>query len=155
MGSMIYEEYNSRFLLLLRYVPYLREEKAKVQRFISGFQFTCNDRIEFDGPRSLEEAIRKLKHCYEQSKHKVKHKHDLKINEKAKGKWPPKRGRHEQDASEKENAISYKRFNTSKKGHVEQQARGGGREPLLCWICGKDHNKRDWLQYHIGGRPQI
>jgi len=30
MGSMTDEEYTSRFLELLRYVPYLREEKAKV-----------------------------------------------------------------------------------------------------------------------------
>jgi len=30
MGSMIDEEYTSRFLELLRYVPYLMEEKAKI-----------------------------------------------------------------------------------------------------------------------------
>ena len=30
MGSMTDEEYTSRFLELLRYVPYLKEEKAKV-----------------------------------------------------------------------------------------------------------------------------
>ena len=30
MGSMTYDEYTSRFLELLRYVPYLKEEKAKV-----------------------------------------------------------------------------------------------------------------------------
>ena len=30
MGSMIDDEYTRRFLELLRYVPYLREEKAKV-----------------------------------------------------------------------------------------------------------------------------
>ena len=53
----------------------------------------------------------------------------MKINEKAKGKWPPKRGR-PQDASRKENVVPYKRFNTTEKGNEEQQARGGGREPL-------------------------
>jgi len=52
----------------------------------------------------MEEAIGKLKHCYEKSKHKVKPKHDLKRNEKDKGKLPPKRGR-TQDASEKENVV--------------------------------------------------
>ena len=102
----------------------------------------------------MEEAIRKLKHYYEQSKHKVEPKHDFKINEKAKGKWPPKRGR-PQDASEKYNAVPYKRFNTAKKGHGEQQTRGSGREPLQCWICGKDHRKRDCLKYWSGGRPHI
>jgi len=37
MGSMTDDEYTSRFLELLRYVTYLKEEKAKFQRFISGF----------------------------------------------------------------------------------------------------------------------
>ena len=100
------------------------------------------DQIGFDDPRSLEEAIQKLKHFYEKSKHKVEPKRDLKINEKYKGKWPPKRGR-PKDASEKENEIPYKRFNTAEKGWGEKQARGGGREPLQCWICGKDHRNRD------------
>ena len=49
-------------------MPYLKEEKANIQRFINGLLITFKDRIEFDEPRSLEEAIRKLKHCYEQSK---------------------------------------------------------------------------------------
>lgn len=142
MGSMSNEEYTRIFLELLRYVPYLREEKTEVHRYISGFSVSYRDKIEFDEPRSLEEAIRKLKHCYEQSKRRVDPNHDLKIIEKATGKWPPNRVR-TQDASEKYNVVPYKRFNTAEKGHGEQQARGGGREPLQCWICGKDHRKRD------------
>ena len=65
MGSMTDDENTSRFLELLRYVLYLIEEKAKIQRFISGFPLTFKDRIEFDEPRSLEDAIRKLRHFYE------------------------------------------------------------------------------------------
>ncbi len=68
MGSMIDEEYTSKFLELLRYMPYLKKEKARIQRFTSGLPMAFKDRSEFDGPRSLEEAIRKLKHCYEQLK---------------------------------------------------------------------------------------
>jgi len=30
MGSMIDDEYTSKFLELLRYVPYLKDEKAKI-----------------------------------------------------------------------------------------------------------------------------
>lgn len=37
MGSMKYEEYMTKFLELLKYVPYLKYEKEKFQRFISGF----------------------------------------------------------------------------------------------------------------------
>ena len=50
-------------------MPYLTEEKAKIQRFINGLLVAFKDMIEFDEPISLEEAIRKLRHCYEQSKH--------------------------------------------------------------------------------------
>ncbi len=115
MGSMTNEEYTSRFLELLRYVPYLREEKAKVHRFIRGFLVAYRERIEFDEPRSLEKAIQNLKHCYEQSKCKVEPKHDLKRNDKDKGKWPPKRGR-PQNASEKDNANSLHEIQRSGEG---------------------------------------
>ena len=57
MGSMTNDEYTSIILELLRYVPYLKEEKVKIQRFISGLSVTFKDRIEFDEPRSLEEDI--------------------------------------------------------------------------------------------------
>jgi len=60
-----------------------------------------------------------LKYCYEQSKGKVEPKHDLKRNEKAKGKWPPNQGI-PQVASEKENVVPYKMFNTTGKGRGEQ-----------------------------------
>lgn len=42
-GSMIDDEYTSNFLELLRYVPYLKDEKAKIHRFISGFPMTYRD----------------------------------------------------------------------------------------------------------------
>ena len=89
--QMIDDEYTSRSLELLRNVPYPKEEKAKVQRFITGMSVAYRDRIEFNEPRS-KEAIWKLKHCYQQWKHKVENKRDLKGNEKVKGKWPSKRG---------------------------------------------------------------
>lgn len=61
MGSMTYEEYTIKFLELLRYVPYLKDEKAKVQRFVSGLPLTFKYHIKYDEPRSLEEFIGKLK----------------------------------------------------------------------------------------------
>jgi len=65
MGSMTNEEYTNRFLELLRYVPYLTEEKAKIQRFISGLPVAFKDGIEFHQLKSLEETIRKLRHFHE------------------------------------------------------------------------------------------
>jgi len=60
------------FLELLRYVPYFKEEKVKIQTFISGWSVAFKDKIEFDELRPLEEANINLKHCYEQSKRKRK-----------------------------------------------------------------------------------
>ena len=65
------EEYANKFLELLRYVRYIKDEKVKVQHFLSGLPQSYKDRIEFYiEPRTLEEAIRKVKYCYEQSKGK-------------------------------------------------------------------------------------
>ena len=84
------EEYTTKFQELLRYVPYLKDENAKIQRFTNRFQVAFKDQIDFDEPRSLEEAIKMLKNCYEKSKRKPKFKHGWKGNEKTKGKWHKK-----------------------------------------------------------------
>ena len=52
------------------YVRYIKDEKVKVQWFLSGLPQAYKDRIEFYEPRTLEEAIRKDKHCYEETKGK-------------------------------------------------------------------------------------
>lgn len=38
----------AKFLELLRYVTYLKDEKKKVQRFISGLPLVFKDHIEYD-----------------------------------------------------------------------------------------------------------
>lgn len=65
MSSMTNEEYTTKLLEMLRYVPYLKDDKSKVQRFISGFPLAFKDYIEYDEALSLEEIIENLKHCYE------------------------------------------------------------------------------------------
>jgi len=63
----------SKFLSLLRYVPYIAEEKPKVQRFLSYLLAIYKDRIKYDDPKTLEEAMRKAKVCYEQNKNRTEH----------------------------------------------------------------------------------
>jgi len=65
LGQLTIEEFVNKFLELLRYVPYIKDEKEKIQRFNSGLPHSYWDRIEFDEPRTLEEAIRKARYCYE------------------------------------------------------------------------------------------
>ena len=78
----------------MRYVWYIRDEKVKVQWFLSGLPQAYKDRIELYEPRTLEEAIRKAKYCYEQSKgkpdyHKAwKDKKDENFNQRKKGFKP-------------------------------------------------------------------
>ena len=64
------KELNSKFLRLLRYVPYIVDKKPKVQRFLSCLPFHIKDRIEYDNPKTLEEAMRKTNFCYEQNRKK-------------------------------------------------------------------------------------
>ena len=80
------EEYMTKFLELLRYDLCLKDEKAKFQRFFIGFSLAFRDWIEYDDPQSLEEAIGKLKHCYDQSKCKIECQQHCKGKEKDKGK---------------------------------------------------------------------
>ena len=88
------DEYANKLLELLRYVWYVRDEKVNIQRFLSGLNQAYKDRIEFYEPRSLEEAIRKAKYCYEQSKgkpdyHKAwKDKKNDKFDQRRKGFKP-------------------------------------------------------------------
>ena len=65
LGTMTMKYLNSKFLILLRYVPYIVDEKTKVQRFFSCLPYHIKDRIEYDNPKTLEEAMRKATFCYE------------------------------------------------------------------------------------------
>jgi hypothetical protein len=53
-------------------------KKEKMQRFISGLPQTYQDRIEFNKPRTLEEAIWKARYCYEQFESKTRPHEDWK-----------------------------------------------------------------------------
>ena len=62
LGQYTMEEYANKFLELLRYVKYIKDEKLKIHRFLRGLPQSYKDRIEFYEPRTLEETIRKAKY---------------------------------------------------------------------------------------------
>jgi len=62
------DEYERRFLELLRYVSLIKDEKVKIQIFLSEISSFYSDKIHFDDPKTLEESIRKVKYIYERSK---------------------------------------------------------------------------------------
>jgi len=70
LGQQTMDEFINRFTSLLRNVPYIKEEKGKVQRFVSSLPLYIRERIEFDNPRTMDEAIYKARICYQQNKQK-------------------------------------------------------------------------------------
>ena len=64
LGQQIMDDFITWFTFLLWYVPYVREEKAKVQQFVSSLPMAIRERIEFDNPKMMDEVIRKARICY-------------------------------------------------------------------------------------------
>ena len=60
------KELSSKFLSLLRYVPYIIDEKPKIQRFLSCLPFSFKDRMN----TPIQKPLRKDNFCYEQSRNK-------------------------------------------------------------------------------------
>ena len=67
---MSMKELSRKFLSLLRYLPYIIDERSKIQRFLRCLPTSFKDIIEFDNPKTLEEEMRKANFYYEQSKNK-------------------------------------------------------------------------------------
>ena len=65
VGQMTMEDLINKFLYLLRFVPYIKEEKVKVQTFLSFFPRAYKDWIEFENPKNLDEVLRKERLCFE------------------------------------------------------------------------------------------
>jgi hypothetical protein len=59
------DEYVNKFLELLRYAKYINDGEVKIQCLLSGLRQSYKDRIEFDDPQTLDEAIRNANYCYE------------------------------------------------------------------------------------------
>lgn len=66
LGNTTMKEYDVNFIELLRYVGYIWDEKVKIQRFLSGIPCFYEDRIQFDEPKALKEAIQKEKYMYDE-----------------------------------------------------------------------------------------
>ena len=67
---MTMKELCSKFLCLLRYVPYMIDEKPKIQCFLNCLPLMFKERIEYDNPKTMEKEMRKTNLCYDQNKKK-------------------------------------------------------------------------------------
>jgi hypothetical protein len=66
LGSMTIDEYEIRFLELLNYVSFIKDETVKIERYLSGFPSFISGKIQCDDPKTLEETIRRDKCLYDQ-----------------------------------------------------------------------------------------
>jgi hypothetical protein len=57
LGSMTIDEYERRFLELLKYVSFIKDETVRIQRYLNGFPPFISDKIQYDDPKTLEETI--------------------------------------------------------------------------------------------------
>jgi hypothetical protein len=61
LGNMTIDEYERSFLELLKYVPFIKDEAVKIQRYLSGLPPSMGDKIEYDDPKTMEKTIRREK----------------------------------------------------------------------------------------------
>jgi hypothetical protein len=63
---MTMDEYERIFLELLRYVDFIKDESVNIQIFLSGIPLIFNDKIQYDDPKTLDEAKIRAKCLYDQ-----------------------------------------------------------------------------------------
>jgi hypothetical protein len=69
--SMKMDEYERKFLEVLRYVGFIKDENVKIQIFVSILPSFYIENNYFDEPKTLEEATRKAKYIYEHNKGRI------------------------------------------------------------------------------------
>jgi hypothetical protein len=68
IGSMTIDEYERRFLELLKHISFIKDETIKIYRYFSGLPSFISDKIQYDDLKTLEETIRRAKCLYGQKK---------------------------------------------------------------------------------------
>jgi hypothetical protein len=63
---MTMDDLINKFLELLRFAPYIKEDKVKIQLFFSCLPQSYKEIIEFKNPKSLNEVFIKAQMCYDQ-----------------------------------------------------------------------------------------
>jgi hypothetical protein len=68
LSSMTIDEYEQRFLELMKYVPFIKDKNLKIHRYLSGLPPSIGEKIQYDDPKTMEETIKREKCLYEKQK---------------------------------------------------------------------------------------
>jgi hypothetical protein len=52
LGSMTIDEYERRFLELLKYVSFIKDETVNIHRYLSGIPSFISEKIQYDDPKT-------------------------------------------------------------------------------------------------------
>jgi hypothetical protein len=135
------EEYEKKFLGLLKYVRFIGDEKVKIQRFISGLPSFYKEKIKYDKTNTLIDAIKKAKYLYEQgwgreSLQKYwKDKMNVNSDQRRKGFKPP----FNRNEPNRNHQDQYAKEDFKKEDSLGKR----GRPPIQCWGCKEDHMHND------------
>jgi hypothetical protein len=142
LGSMTMEEYENMFVGLLKYVGFIKDEKVKVQRFLSGLPSFYKYKIQYDEPKTLNKTIRKGKYMYEKCKGREsmqkswKDKRKQKFDQRKKGFKPP----FNRNIPNKNHQYQYAKDESKREDSLVKR----GRPPIQCWGCKEDHVYKDF-----------
>ena len=138
IGSMTIDEYERRFLELLKYVSFIKDETFKIQRYLSGFPQFISDKIQYDDPKTLEETIRRAKCLYDQKKARPtfqkawEDNKKFRMDQRKKGaKTPFFRNNPQLQKMHKETRV------------IDIRSQGPRQPPMQCWGCKGDPRFRD------------
>ena len=148
LGAMTMKELSSKFSSLLCYVPYIIDEKPKIQCFLIFFPMMFKERIQYDNLKTLEEEMRKENLCYDQNKNK---RESVQIwKSKRRDHFDPRKKNNKFHKNTGNNCKWYqgnyhKNFKPQNSVVKEREPpttlnqKTAQREPLKCWKCGQPH----------------
>jgi hypothetical protein len=125
-------------LELLKYVPFIKDEAVKIQRYLSGLPPAIGDKIQYDDPNTMEDTIRRAKFLFEQQREKPtirkawNDQRKFKKEQRQKGNKPP---------FFRNNPQGHPLFRESRMAKVGEQRQR--QMPIQCWGCKGDHKYRD------------
>jgi hypothetical protein len=138
LESMTIDENERRFLELLKYVSFIKDEIAKIQRYLSGFPSFISDKIHYYDPKALEDTIRRAKCPYDQQKARPtfqkawEDKKKFKMDQRKKGTKPPFfRNNPQGQPTSREPKM------------IETRGQRRRQTPIECWGCKGNHMFRD------------